>query len=458
MVKNWSKIVLVSMLVVAIAAPAFATTARVRSLANTGNYLSDDSNVFRWYSTLPSYANMVQAEVGTWQYSILTAAPEQFAPGDMVQDSRGLGFNYACGEDAKWGTYRLTLNENAVDHPGFYMVNDFIQMLSSGAMGTMDGTAAYPAPYSTTPVNKWDLAGGWEIGENFVLGAAYTRSSFKTKYTDQDGDATDDSSELKSSFSTYGVGVTWTNNEDILVDATFTLAMAGGEWENADTVGTGASTGEKWEWDKSTGIEFSARMFYDWKDYVTVVPLFQYAQAEYLLKQTPTAWVTEYNGHKRMGFLIGVAFDIEVNGSNTLIWATEYAYGKDEPSQLPSGVTDEGTMQSFPTFRLALESEITSWLTTRIGATHSNVSYKDKVTDAEYEWTDGAYVYDNGWFFSDNEFQWFLGAGFNVAEWTIDMELAPETPFSLGWWLHGYSAFSSSTYGPIARISGTYSF
>ena len=38
MVKNWSKIVLVSLLVIAFAAPAFATTARVRSLAGTGDY------------------------------------------------------------------------------------------------------------------------------------------------------------------------------------------------------------------------------------------------------------------------------------------------------------------------------------------------------------------------------------------------------------------------------------
>ncbi|MCK4774291.1 MAG: hypothetical protein KAT30_05880, partial [Candidatus Krumholzibacteria bacterium] len=97
MLKSWSKIVLVSMLVIVIAAPAFATTARVRTMAGTGDYLSDDSNIFRWYSTLPSYANMVQAEMGTWEgFSSPGLSPAQADFGPLM-DSRALGFNYACG-------------------------------------------------------------------------------------------------------------------------------------------------------------------------------------------------------------------------------------------------------------------------------------------------------------------------------------------------------------------------
>jgi hypothetical protein len=431
MVKNWSKIVLVSLLVIAIAAPAFATTARVRSMANTGDYLSDDSNVFRWYSTLPSYANMVQAEIGTWQAGF-----------DALQDTRGLGFNYACGEDGKWGTYRITLNENAVDHPGFYLVNPLLWL------GSQSG-ADVDAPYNTTPVNKWDLAGGWEIGESVVLGVAYTRSSFKVE-----DNVSDPTSKVSSSWSTFGLGFTWTNNEDLILDATFTYATAGGETEVA------SAPAYKLEWDKSTGIEIAARMFYDWKDYVTVVPLFDYMSTEYSMTQTPTALVIP-NGDKNMGMKVGVGLDLEVNGSNTLVFAAEYVYGKWEQSNAdtasaPADPTEE-TTSIFPVFRLALESEITSWLTTRVGATHSNISYTEK-QGGELKWTNQSYI-DPVWV--NGGFEWFLGAGFNVAEWTIDMELAPETPFSLGWWLHGYSAFESGEFssgGPIYRISGVYNF
>jgi hypothetical protein len=441
MVKNWSKIVLVSLLVIAIAAPAFATTARVRSLANTGDYLSDDSNVFRWYSTLPSYANMVQAEIGTWNGYYFTG-PAQPGMG-YLNDTRGLGFNYACGEDGKWGTYRITLNENAVDHPGFYLVNPLISMFSQTG-------ADVPTPYWVTPVNKWDLAGGWEIGESVVLGLAYTRSSFSTE-----DDQSDPTLKITSSWSTFGLGFTWTNNENLILDAALTYATAGGKYEVASTTPTNL------EWDKSTGIEIAARMFYDWKDYVTVVPLFDYVTSEYAMALTPTppGPLSVPNGDKMSAILVGAALDLEVNGSNTLIFAAEYVSASWEQSNADTAAAPadptEATASVFPVFRLALESEITSWLTTRVGATHSNISYTEK-QGAEIKYTNQAYIPGEGWV--NGGFEWFLGAGFNVAEWTIDMELAPEVLFSMGWWLHGYTAFDDADYGPIYRISGTYNF
>ena len=91
------------------------------------------------------------------------------------------------------------------------------------------------------------------------------------------------------------------------------------------------------------------------------------------------------------------------------------------------------------------------------------MTFTDTESNQDYKWTNNA-LYDDfatqiSIFEIDRSFEWFLGAGFNVAEWTIDMELAPETPFSMGWWLHGYSAFErADDYGPIARISGTYNF
>jgi hypothetical protein len=447
MVKNWSKIVLVSLLVIAVAAPVFATTARVRSLANTGDYLSDDSNVFRWYSTLPSYANMVQAEIGTWNSNWIYSG----SPGGLF-DSRALGLNYACGEDGKYGTYRVSLLEYAPDDPGFYLVNPFIQMMALSA-----GAYNNPLPYSVTPVNKWDLAGGWEIGDNSVVGFSFSRSS--TKIEDQQLDPQE---EISVSWTTLGFGYTYTNNEDLIFDAAFTFAKAGGD-ATLTAVAVPPADPSKWEWDKNTGFDIAARLFWDWKDYVTVVPLFEYAQSEYLIKHNGTVQPTGNLGNKNKALMFGAAMDIEVNGSNTVILAAEYNWAKFEPSSADS-TAPEFTVSILPTIRLALESQITSWLTTRVGALHRNATFKDTESGLEAKWTNNAYDYYDyvsqiSLIDIDNSFEWFLGAGFNVAEWTIDLELAPETPFSLGWWLHGYSAFDSgTTYGPIARISGTYNF
>jgi hypothetical protein len=146
MLKNWSRIALASFLVLMVGASvASATTARVRSLGNTGDYISDDSAVNRWYSTLSSFANQVNAELGQYAGS----------PGSLV-DTRGLGWTHACGDDGKWGTYRISLNENALDHPGFWIGNPFYQDHSPGdeAVSVTRRAAPTTIPRSTSGISR----------------------------------------------------------------------------------------------------------------------------------------------------------------------------------------------------------------------------------------------------------------------------------------------------------------
>ena len=83
MSKNWSRIALASFLVLSLGASSvFATTARVRSLANAGDYMSDDSNVNRWYSTFTSYANQVNAEL--YSYLLQRQQEERIAQASIT--------------------------------------------------------------------------------------------------------------------------------------------------------------------------------------------------------------------------------------------------------------------------------------------------------------------------------------------------------------------------------------
>jgi len=184
---------------------ASATTARVRSLANVGDYISDDSAVNRWYSTLPSFGNQINAEMGQWD-------------GNSLTDTRGLGWIHACGDDGKWGTYRISLNENALDHPGFWMGNPFYQNHLPGSSGFL---GAGSPTFDDTPMNKWDLAGGWELGESMALGLSITQSKWDAEDTAADAKAS-------SSFFTIGGGFSWTNNDKMVFDATATFGTAGG--------------------------------------------------------------------------------------------------------------------------------------------------------------------------------------------------------------------------------------
>jgi hypothetical protein len=428
MVKNWSRIALASFMVLLLgASAAFATTARVRSLANVGDYISDDSNVNRWYSTLPAYANQVNAELGDWTMGLV--------------DTRGLGWTHACGDDAKYGTYRISLNEASVSHPGFWVGNPFYQMHAPMDFG---GDLADPTGvvFLDTPLNRWDIAGGWELGEQIALGLAITQSKWKYEYND------DTPTTLKGSNSwiTVGGGFSWTNNDNMVFDAAVNVGMAGGEADN----GT-----DKVEWDSKNAFDLLARLFYDWQEDVTLVPVAEFTSSNYSLKTSPQ--LPAPNGRKTTDFMVGLGLNMDVNQDNLLVFAIEVMNRKFEDSNdTTTSVTYKQTY--LPTMRLALESHITSNITTRIGAA------KYLVTD-KYEFDGGDESIGTGTPFditdpssAPSSFDWFLGCGFNVAEWTIDLELADQTPFSLGYWLTGYSAWPFGGDGPVGRISAVYNY
>ena len=424
MLKKWSKIALASFLVLMVGASiASATTARVRSLANVGDYISDDSAVNRWYSTLPSFGNQVNAEMGFWDGST-----------PALQDTRGLGWIHACGDDGKWGTYRITLNENALDHPGFWIGNPFYQ---THFPGNADNLGAGAPTFDDSPMNKWDLAGGWELGENIALGLSVTQSKWNAEDTAADAKAS-------ASFMTVGAGFSWTNNDKMVFDASATFGSAGGE----QTVGA-----NKTEWDSSTAFDIAARLFYDWKDNVTVVPVAEYSQSDYSLKNSAAA-IAEPNGDKRTDFLIGVGLNMDVNQDNMLVLAFEFMNDKWEASN--SAADSTYTTKYMPTVRLALETQVTSWLTTRLGAAKYLVTVESEgATGDKTKATQGTPGFPGST--TPNGFDWFLGCGFNVAEWTIDLELASETPFNLGYWLTGYTGYTTGS-GPVTHIAAVWNY
>jgi hypothetical protein len=428
MLKNWSRIALASFLVLMIGTSvAFATTARVRSLANTGDYISDDSAVNRWYSTLPSFGNQVNAEMGQWD-------------GFSLNDTRGLGWTHACGEDGKWGTYRISLNENALDHPGFWMGNPFY---SAHAPGFMSGNLGDPTGFGLwddTPMNRWDVAGGWELGETIALGVSITQSKWEAEDTSANAQAS-------NSWLTFGAGITWTNNDNMVFDGSFTFGNAGGDYsDGTNTV----------EWDSGTAFDIAARLFYDWKDNVTLVPVAEFASSEYSLSSSPTAIPTP-NGNKITDFMIGLGLNMDVNQNNMLVLALEYMNRQWEYANPDTAAasTDKVTWQYLPTVRLALETEITSWLTTRVGAVKYIFSEEIEDVDGDSaKWTPGT---PTSLAPPLTGFEWFLGCGFNVAEWTIDLELASETPFNMGYWLTGYSNFTTGA-GPVSHIAAVWNY
>jgi hypothetical protein len=446
MSKNWSKIVLVSLLILTVAASmSFATTARVRSLAYTGDYMSDDSNAMRWYSVLPMYANQVNAELGTLGNLESDGLPFVY----FLDGTRALSVNYACGEDGKWGTYRVSLNENTLDSPGLWSSNMFFLSMLPGMSPNLAGVS--------TPLNKWDVAGGWEVGENISLGASLTRSSW---------DYEDPNTAANQSFTSVGIGGTYSNNDGFAVDGTFTWGTANGDANFETNPGVGAANPYTVEFDSKSAIEIAGRAFWDWKDYVTVVPVASFQTAEYSLtdNEDPTVAGGLGTGDKMRNFMAGVGLNIDVNTSNMLIFAAEFRHMKWEYSNADTagGALSEISGRYLPTMRLALETAVTSWMTTRVGAAKHLGKYTLKTVDGD-EWTTESgtpgYPQFDGTFTDMADFDWTLGVGFNVAEWTVDLELDSAAPFSTFYWVTGYSYYDTdSSYGPVTRISALYNF
>jgi hypothetical protein len=419
MFKSFSKLFVVSMLVVAMTAPvAMATTARVNSLAGTGDYLNDDSNVFRWYGTLPSYSNLVMAEVGTLyngEYGSWTAG------------HHALGVTRSCGEEGKYGTWGIFLFDYLSDNVFYSQVNP---------LGTPDYAGFYQG-IPEVPVNKFAIQWGKEF-DGLAVGLGFSRSDEGRE--NKTVDPADPKYNI--SFTTFGAGIRTDVGENAYADIAATLGLAGG--------GMTDST----EFDKKMSLDFAGRLFWEWKDYATVVPVVNFGMYEYAMDKGNQYFNGEYgHGEKDTHFNIGAAVNMDVNTNNLLLFGLEVGMDKWEPSKPDTNAADWAESKAWwlPSIFLGLETDVKPWLTVRVASRKTLWKYTEKQFDGGEDMETGA------------DFDWFLGCGFHVAEFDVDCELGPELPFSMGYWLTGYTAYNNAYEGyysnaPISRISATYHF
>ena len=153
------------------------------------------------------------------------------------------------------------------------------------------------------------------------------------------------------------------------------------------------------------------------------------------------------DGLKAMGFDLGLGANIKVNEDNLLIFAIEpYSTVKREPSEPPTGTSGDITVTAMPRIFLALETDVRDWLTFRAGGMKELLkdkeTYEDDVTKTEYTST---------W----SEFAYYMGLGFHVSDFDIDVLLNNQVPLHLGYWLTGYIP-ENQTELPMTMLTATY--
>lgn len=394
------KMFLLSVVIVSLASAAFATTSRVIALASAAPYMNDDSDVFRWFGTVTSYGDMVMAEAGQ--------ATTGFVFGDLSTQSQGLGFTKTAGKDGWLGTFGIFLLYNSVDDQSFF---NFSQLGTPGAEGT-----------NATPTTKFVLEYGNELQDILNYGLMLTVSSTMVETT---AGGKNDITYLQ-----FGGGVRGDIGDNTYYDAVISFGTAGG-----DTLGG---------FDKGTSFDFAARAFHEVQEDLTLVPYFDWNTFDYAYTN-----IAATSGLKSSDITLGLSLDWDVNTNNMLIFATEIEFGSFKPSKVASGDQSELKFTNLPKFYIALESDLTSWLTTRVGA--SKEMQKEEDTDAAGDKTTTTGPVTPG-----DDFEWSLGAGFHVGEWDIDLVFSHEIPFRLGYWLTGWGVGDVDP--PVGRVSGTYRF
>ena len=108
--------------------------------------------------------------------------------------------------------------------------------------------------------------------------------------------------------------------------------------------------------------------------------------------------------------------------------------------------TSEEKHTMVPQVFAAIETQATSWLTVRIGASRGNLSSRDEFSDF------AAPQFTRTIKSRESDFNFSLGTGIKWNNLDIDMTLNEEFPLSGGYILSGNEAT------PFTRVSGTYHF
>lgn len=420
------KKLVLAMLIIAVAMPAFGSQTRVRSLGSmTAPFIEDDSNVFMWPATLASYANIVQITAG--YYDVVKWGDDR---GEYDDDMTAqFGMTYGLGEDNKYGVLGMWWQENT------WGPNMQGMWWGPGAPGNYD--------FSDNVYNKWNLM--WALGfETIDIGVRFERAD-EGYYQDDNSDKY----ENYTSYTTLGLGLRWNLSDAAYMDIAFDYTTVGYTYKQM-------GSDETLEADSKSIMALRARMFYEWTDVITWVPYFSYKGGTLSYKSSESGYYDDDDCWGLKGYQLdfGLAANINVNDDNLIIVGIEpYGIYKGEPADCGSDAGSEEMSQTiFPGFVFGLESDVKDWLTFRIGCSKALLK-----TEGIYEGEGDSY--EEYWTWAP--FEWQLGLGFHVGDFDIDLLVNREAPFSMGYWMTGIQPgqYETDDIGtPIGMISATYSF
>jgi len=431
------KVILLSLAaIMLLSGTVMATESRIMALGGyTAPYICDDANIYKWYATLPSYSNLLV--VTTWNYDYYYDEP------DAV-----FAMTYALGEEGKYGTLGMGfMRETWGVNENYGLVYDIYTSWED--YSTADWTLE----------NKYVVAYGYQM-DKMSFGLFFSRAS--EKWNEEDAVEGEDTytAEETTAYTTLGLGFRMDVGENMTLDIAGDYTKVTDMWDDSIDEEDGEGYDDDYELDPGKMMSVRGRLFYEWSDEITFVPYVSYKSRDFGYAPVEDWYNDQGYGYKDMELTFGIGANMTVNEDNMILFAVEpYSILKAEPS----GYTDdyeytwEVKYRVMPRFILALESDLTDWLTFRTGCSKDlgKASYKETYDG------DGSYTYEESWtdeFYWD-AFSWNLGLGFHFGDFDIDCVVNKTVPFKMGYWLTGmqddYYSYEST---PISMISAKYHF
>jgi opacity protein-like surface antigen len=409
-------------------AVAGAQTSRLQGLSLMPDYVKDPSGTFSYPSQINSVGNYVYGELGNILFNPNTGSP--------ITLDRQMGAVLGNLWDGRYGTWGIYLREET---PALGQGDAFNQP-NPGFLGG--------DPNQNTH-ESFDVIWGHNFGTTAV-GLRVNRSF--TKFED----------EMPGVTTTLEFDPTTFNNDENLSRNIFGLGGGIGFEMNPETnveVGLLYQTrtfengvnplGTRFEEDGPTTYQVAARVMWESQPNLMVVPVIKFYSFDLGNKFT-TATTTASAANSLKGWSAGVAGNWTLGANDLFVLGATFAQNRIEQEQDIFGIASGlGTSDSLdvtetiaPNVFMALETNVTPWLTLRMGANKgvvSTIKAEDRTRSETLK-------------FTDSPFSMNIGAGVKLGTLQLDAILNNVFPHTLGWLGSGIAG----VYFP--KVTATYSF
>jgi hypothetical protein len=423
MTARYLRLSLILAAMLALPGAALASTARVEGMTLPNDYIKDYTNLYTYLSDVSSVGNLIYAELGD----------QRGTPG--VNNDRGVGAVLGNLWDGRFGTWAIHMRQ------------------LTPALGMGDTTQNYPGSLNDDPNSHsnetFDLMWGRRFG-TMALGLRLNRSY----YRDEDaippvttnlvydvpsgGDP-----NLARNIMGYGVGAGFEFSPNATLEAAIHYQDRTFEQGIAGVV-----------YDEDGGATWlaSARMLWQWQPNVLVVPVFKFYGYDLSTATTPPGGPSVLFDNSLRGWEAGIAGNWTIGSNDLFVLGMAFAQNTVEQQNdlfgigTAFGVSDtlEVTETLAPQIFAALETNINSWLTLRVGAQKGTFNSL-KVQDES--------IVGGSRTIHSSPFVMNIGAGVKLGPLQLDAVMRGDFPQTLG------GMFSNTAnYAAFPKVSATYGF